>query len=471
MLQCASHNPASSAPRVIDVANPLSLSLSLFIYLLICLPLCLTFSHDNVTWTTATLVDTYLDLNHTDRIVSFLPLSHIAAQIIDVHAPIHVGACTYFAQPDALKGSLTVSLGDVRPTFFFGVPRVWEKIQEKMVELGRESPAVLRWLSGWAKAKGRRQAELAQFGASGGSPWCIGCANMFLKKIKEKLGLGDCRACFTGAAPISADTLWYFGSLGIPIYEVFGQSECTGPQTVATSAQWRVGTTGRPMAGTESRIFPDGELCYRGRHIFMGYMYMEQETRDAIDEDGFLHSGDIAEFDDDNDPRVRRGPAGFMRITGRKKELIIGSGGENVAPVLIENAMKAAMLAASNVMVVGDRRKYLVQLVSLKTVPDAATGAPTDLLAADALHEGKNIGSRATTVSEAAACPLWKAYLDRGLAAGNKGAISNAQVVQKWGLLPKDFCEADGTLTPTLKLKRKQACQRDAALIESLYAE
>jgi long-subunit acyl-CoA synthetase (AMP-forming) len=133
--------------------------------------------------------------------------------------------------------------------------------------------------------------------------------------------------------------------------------------------------------------------------------------------------------------------------------------------------MKAAMLAASNVMVVGDRRKYLVQLVSLKTVPDAATGAPTERLAADALHEGKNIGSAATTVPEAAACPLWKAYLDQGLSAGNKSAISNAQLVQKWGLLPRDLCEADGTLTPTLKLKRKQACEQHAALIDSLYAE
>ena len=426
-------------------------------------------SHDNVTWTTSVLADNYLDLNHTDRIVSFLPLSHIAAQIIDIHVPILVGACTYFAQPDALKGSLTASLNDARPTFFFGVPRVWEKIQEKMVELGRSNPKIMQMLSGWAKKKGLQKAEMAQFGASGENPWCFGCANILLRKIKEKLGLGDCKMCFTGAAPISKDTLWYFASLGIPIYEVFGQSECTGPQTVATSDQWKVGTTGRPLVGTESRIFLDGELGYRGRHIFMGYMYMEQETRDTIDADGFLHSGDVAVFDNDADKRIRKGPAGFMTITGRKKELIITAGGENIPPVLIENAMKSAMLAVSNVMCIGDERKFLTMLVSIKTTADA-TGAPTATLAADALFEGKRIGSSAKTLAEAAVDPLWREYFDTGMRAGNSAATSKAQHVQKWVLLPEDFSEAGGTLTPTLKLKRREAGSRYTELIEGMYA-
>ena len=142
--------------------------------------------------------------------------------------------------------------------------------------------------------------------------------------------------CFTAAAPIAPETISYFASLNLPVFEVFGQSECTGPHTVSCKSEWKIGTCGRPMLGTESMIAPGtGELCYRGRHIFMGYMYMEKETRETIDEHGYLHSGDVAEFDSCSKEGVT-GPSGFMRITGRIKELIITAGGENVPPVLIE---------------------------------------------------------------------------------------------------------------------------------------
>jgi long-chain-fatty-acid--CoA ligase ACSBG len=314
------------------------------------------------------------------------------------------------------------------------------------------------------------KAKRQQYGAGGGAPMCYGCANaIVLSKIKEALGLSECRGCFVGAAPISQDCLWYFASLDIPIYEVFGQSECSGPHTIADPNHWKVGTCGRGMVGTESKIAEDGELCYRGRHIFMGYMYMEQQTRDTIDSEGFLHSGDVAEFDDDNDPRVLNGPSGFMRITGRKKELIITAGGENIPPVLIETEMKTSMLALSNCMVIGDQRKYLTMLVSFKTNVDPATGEPTNVLAADALYEGRRIGSTATTVEEATKDPLWAKYLEDGRKAGNTATTSNAQVVQKLAVLPRDFSLGDGTLTPTMKLKRNVAAKMYAELIETMY--
>lgn len=178
-------------------------------------------SHDNVTWTTAVLADNYLHLDCEDRLISYLPLSHIAAQLIDVHVPMYIGGCTYFAQPDCMKGSLTKSMQDVHPTFFFGVPRVWEKIQEKLVALGRESTGIKKALGSWAKGLALDKAQRAQYGAAGGQSPCYGCANtVVLSKIHSALGLGSCKACFTGAAPISADTLWYFSSLGLPIYEV-----------------------------------------------------------------------------------------------------------------------------------------------------------------------------------------------------------------------------------------------------------
>jgi long-chain-fatty-acid--CoA ligase ACSBG len=302
-------------------------------------PKAVMISHDNITWTTANIMEGgYMDLNHEDRVVSYLPLSHIAAQIIDVHAMMNLGGQTYFAQPDALKGSLGETLRSVKPTFFFGVPRVWEKIQESIVAIGRENTSVAKtWLVGWAKGRATAKTEMAQYPPKDGVPSFYGCANsIILSKIKEKLGLEESKACFTAAAPISTETLNYFGSLDIPVYEVFGQSECTGPHTFSAACAWKIGTCGRPIQGSTSIIDGNtGELCYTGRHIFMGYMYNPEDTTKTVDDQGFLHSGDVAAFDADDHPDVPS-PSGFMRITGRIKELIITAGGENIPPVLIE---------------------------------------------------------------------------------------------------------------------------------------
>jgi long-chain-fatty-acid--CoA ligase ACSBG len=181
----------------------------------------------------------------------------------------------------------------------------------------------------------------------------------------------------------------YFASIDLPILELFGQSECTGPHTVNTPTAWKIGTCGRPLPGTESKIDPDtGEICYRGRHIFMGYMYMDDKTKETIDSEGWLHSGDVAAFDDDNDPNIPA-PSGFMSITGRIKELIITAGGENIPPVMIENEFKLAMPALSNCMVIGDKRKYLTICLCLLVDIDVDTGMPTEKLAGEALETSK----------------------------------------------------------------------------------
>lgn len=434
-------------------------------------PKAVMISHDNITWTARNMVDHYMDLNHTERLVSYLPLSHIAAQLLDIYCMITVGGCTYFAQPDALKGSLTVTLRDVEPTVFFGVPRVWEKIQEKMVQIGRETRGIAKSLGAWAKNCGAEKTRMNQYGNGGGAPFGYGCANaIVLTKIKKALGLHKVKGCFTAAAPIAPDVLYYFGSLDIPVFEVFGQSECTGPHTVSFTHCWKIGTCGRPMKGTESMLVPEnGELCYRGRHIFMGYMYMPDKTAETIDEEGWLHSGDVSEFDNDNDADIPV-PSGFMKITGRIKELIITAGGENIPPVLIENEMKAAMVAISNVMVIGDQRKFLSMVVSLKCELDGETGMPLDKLAADSLFVAKQIGSTATTYTEAKACPKFKEYVDQGMKTGNSKSTSNAQIIQKWIWLPEDFSEKAGDLTPTLKLKRSVVVKKYAELIDSIYA-
>jgi len=433
-------------------------------------PKAVMISHDNVTWTTRLMVE-HLGLNHEERVLSYLPLSHIAAQLLDIHAPLSLGCKVYFAQPDALKGSLTNSLKDMEPTFFFGVPRVWEKIQEKMAAMGRETVGLKKTLSTWAKSKGTEKNKRAQFGAGGGAPCGYGLAKtIVLSKIRNALGLGKCRSCFTGAAPISDDCINYFASLDIPIYEIFGQSECTGPHTMSMAGEWKVGSCGRPIDGSQTMIAPGTkELCYKGRHIFMGYMYMEEKTRETIDEQGYLHSGDVAEFDENNKKDVPA-PSGFMHITGRIKELIITAGGENIPPVLIEDAMKSEMLALSNCMVIGDKQKYLTMLITVKCVMDLETSESTEDLAPDALFVGKELGSTATTITELVADPLWTAYFEKGMKAANTKSESRAQIVQKYKILTSDFSEKAGDLTPTLKLKRSVVVEKNQEHIKALYA-
>ena len=432
-------------------------------------------SHDNLTWTTRLLVEDVIDIHHKDRIVSYLPLSHIAAQILDMHGPALAGGQTYFAQKtDLSKGTIVDTLVDVQPTIFFGVPRVWEKFQEKMVAVGRSVNWALQKISAWAKGIGARKTEMNQFGADGGAPCCYGTANsLVFSKIKEKLGFTQVKAAFTAAAPISESTLRYFGSIDIPVYEVFGQSECTGPHTVSKEGMWKIGTCGRPIPGSLSKIDKDtGEIRYKGRHIFMGYMFMDDQTAETFDEDGYLRSGDQGSFDDDNHPQVPA-PSGFMRITGRIKELIIGAGGENVAPCPIEDCMKTTMPAISNSVVVGDRQKFLAMLITLKLVPGADGVTPTNKLDKNALHEGNLIGSTATTVEEVIKCPKWKKYFDDGIDKANATAVSNAQRVAKgmWKILSDDFTEAKGELTPTQKLKRNVVVQHYEADIAEVYGK
>jgi long-chain-fatty-acid--CoA ligase ACSBG len=425
-------------------------------------------THDNLTWTARAAMEWFGEIRYGDEhSVSYLPLSHIAAQMLDIHAPYICGGCVWFARPDALKGTLGETLRAVRPTLFLGVPRVWEKIEEKMRAMGAAAQGgfLKKALVDWCKSIGLAAYYNRQAGLE--APWGHYLADtLVFSKVKAALGLDRCRHCATGAAPISKETLEYFGSLGIDVFELYGMSECTGPQTVSRAGDNKIGFTGKSMTGTELVIRnPDeggnGEVCFRGRHVFAGYLKNPQATAEAIDAEGFLHSGDIGRVDAD----------GFLAITGRIKELIITAGGENIPPVIIEDAMKAELgpLGVANVMVIGDKRKFLSMLIAFRSTisPD---GTPTSELDPAAVAALAAVGAKAKTPAEARSDPAVKAAIDAAVQAGNKRATSNAQRIAKWFIADREFSVPGKELTETQKIKRKVVAEIYAQQIEQVYA-
>ncbi|KAJ8575259.1 hypothetical protein ON010_g3959 [Phytophthora cinnamomi] len=421
-------------------------------------------SHDNLTWVTAAALNAHPEGREAKRGVSFLPLSHSAAQLLDIHVPLVIGSEVYFAGPDALRGDLLATLQEVRPHIFCGVPRVWEKMMDALKDkLGSAPEGVKKSLLMWAMERSATYLDQTQYGATpSGFGLRYSIADyLVLRKIRHALGLDECTTFLTGAAPTSLEVMRFFQSLNIQLYELYGQTESTGPLTFSMPGKWKLGSVGPPLEGTQTRIdLTTGEIQYTGRHVFMGYLHDEEATKKTVDDDGWLYSGDIGELDQD----------GYLFITGRLKELIITSGGENIPPVLIENEIKTELSALSNVMVIGEKRNYLTFLCSLRVEPDVVTGAPTDKLDKVALGVAKEIGSEAATVSEAQACEKYHKYISDGMARANTRAASRAQYVQKFVILPRDFSIDGNELTATMKVKRSVVEKMYTQEIEKMYS-
>ncbi|KAM5193091.1 long-chain-fatty-acid--CoA ligase ACSBG2 isoform 2-T2 [Mantella aurantiaca] len=428
-------------------------------------------SHDNITWTAAAAgkVVRLREANDLQEIVvSYLPLSHIAAQMIDIWLTMKYGGATYFAQPDALKGSLANTLREVRPTAFMGVPRVWEKMQEKMKAVGAKSSTIKRKVASWAKGVGL-ETNLKRMNGASPQPMKYHVAKkLVFKKVRKALGLDRCSKCYTGAAPITKDTLEFFLSLNIPVYELYGMSESSGPHTISLPDAFRITSCGKVISGCRTKIYqPDsdgsGEILFWGRHVFMGYLNMEEKTKESLNEEGWLHSGDLGKHDD----------KGFLFITGRIKELIITAGGENIPPVPIEDAIKEQIPIISNAMVIGDKKKFLAMLLTLKCNVNPDSGEPEDDLTPEAIEFCQKLGSQSTKVSDIAGHKDKLVYsaIQEGVNAVNEKSTSNAQKVQKWLILDKDFSIAGGELGPTMKLKRPVVSKMYKDQIDGFYLD
>ncbi|XP_076751867.1 acyl-CoA synthetase bubblegum family member 1 isoform X2 [Xylocopa sonorina] len=420
-------------------------------------------SHDNVIHD-ARLIATIFNFKPDYRVISYLPLSHVAAQVVDIYLSLYGGISLYFADKNALKGTLINTMHEVRPTAFLGVPRVWEKIYEKMQTVARNNGTVKTWISSWAKSKALHY-NLNKLNGISYESWGYTFAKwLIFGKVKSALGLDECHTCVTAAAPMGVEIKQYFLSLDIPILEAYGMSECSGAH--ALSKSYKLGSVGLPIPGFSTKLHNqdstgEGEICMRGRHVFMGYLNDPEKTAEVFDDEGWLHSGDLGKFDSN----------GYLYVTGRIKELIITAGGENIPPVLIEQLVLTELPALSNAILIGDKRKYLTMLVTLKTEMDSNTGDPKDQFTIETLNWLKSIGSKSKSVSEVLQThdPLVYEAIDKAIARANSKAISNAQRIQKFRILPHDFSIGTGELGATLKVKRNAVYAMYKDLIEDMY--
>ena len=399
-------------------------------------------THGNVMETVRSLTSV-VSIDRNDRFLSFLPLSHIAERVTSHFGQIVAGGETWFARalttvPDDLR--------DCRPTVFFAVPRVWEKFRDAIeVRLERQPEAVQHTFARYVElglevvAHRERGAPLSTVDRLR----YLGLDQTIGSLLRRQLGLDKARILVSGAAPIHEDLLRWFQAIGLDIAEVYGQTEDCGPTTLNPPDAIRIGTVGPPLPGVDVRIAADGEILVRGPNVCVGYHGKPEATAELIDAEGWMHSGDIGELDDH----------GYVRITGRKKDLIVNAAGKNIAPQSIETALGAEPFI-SNAVVVGDRRPFLVALITLDQANVGAWASEHDRVTdEEALGQDPEVlaevGAAVTRVNE---------------------TRSNVERIKRWHILPGQLTIDSGELTPTLKVKRSVVLERYASLIDELYA-
>jgi long-chain acyl-CoA synthetase len=381
------------------------------------------------------------------RSVSYLPLAHIAERMLSLYLVIYTAGHSYFCRNAATD--LVRVVGEVKPTGFYGVPRVWEKIQAGIgALLTMEQDETKRAAVAAAMETGREYVFSCQYGSTTPDDLAARFAAAdasVLKPIKSLLGLDEAETVVSMAAPLPPETGAFFASLGMKMLDVYGMTETTGAFTTNTPDAFKLGTAGRPVPGIEVKIADDGEICARGPLNTPGYLNLPEQTGALLDAEGWLHTGDIGTIDSD----------GFVSVVDRKKELIITSGGENISPAAVEGALVANALIGQ-ALAFGDRRKFVVALLTL------------DGEVAPAWARARGI--EASSLAELADNPVVVEAVGEAVSAAN-ARLARAQQVKRWQLLPVEWTAESEELTPTLKLKRRVIHEKYADVIDSLYAE
>lgn len=398
--------------------------------------------HANVSWTVECL-RLALDVGERagKRLVSYLPMAHIAERVASHYQMIYLGyevTCC----PDATQ--FAAYAGEVHPNIMFGVPRVWEKIygaiqaalsadpdKQQKVNEAIEVAAPIQEKMTFGTATDEEKETYAFLDAVAFTP------------IRELVGLDQLDSALTGAAPIPAEILAWFRTIGVPLSELYGLSETSGPGTCDV-LRAKPGSVGRAAPGVEVKLAEDGEVLLRGGNIFRGYLNQPEKTADVMDDDGWFYSGDIGEFDDE----------GYLTIVDRKKELIITAGGKNLSPANLEASLKMIPLVGQ-ACAIGDNRKFVSALVVLD--PDMAPGWAA------------NAGISYDSMSELAAHPEVVATIETGLREAMK-SFNNAESVKRVTILGEEWMPDTELLTPTSKLKRRGIHSTFSAEIEAMYS-
>jgi long-chain acyl-CoA synthetase len=389
---------------------------------------------------------TVLDVSQDDVALSFLPLSHGFERMVSF-IYLFTGVTIVFAESFETLGR---DIAGVRPTVITGVPRVYEKMQSRILEKGQAGSAAKAAVFRWSLKAGLARARAVLRGKPVGPLTAMKAAlgdRLVFSKIREGVG-GRLRLIVSGSAPLSSSVAEFFHAVGLPVIEGYGLTETAPILTVNPPQAPRVGTVGRPLSNVELKIAPDGEILARGPNVMRGYYNKPEATADVL-KDGWFHTGDIGAID----------AAGYLTITDRKKDLLVTSGGKKIAPQPIEAVLKSSPLVAEAV-VLGDRRKYAAALI----VPDFA--ALERRLQGVGRAPGASPQSRADLVKRADVLALYQEIVD----ALNRD-LSQFERIKRIAVLPSEFTVESGELTPTLKVKRKVVGERWREEIEKLYGE
>lgn len=403
----------------------------------------------------------------SDISLHFLPMAHAAERVLGFYGRINNGI------PGAYAGSTATVLSDlseVRPTLFGSVPRIFEKAFAKIHGEVERKPPVVRRIFAWADQVGRRRSSHIVDGRAVPPLLALQyriAERLVFEKIRAAFG-GRVRLMITGAAPTAHEILGFFWGAGLPIYEAYGMTESTVITHVNREGAVRLGTVGRVIPPTTCRIAKDGEVLVAGPWVFQGY-YKDEEATQSTVIDGWLHTGDIGEIDDD----------GYLRITDRKKHLIITAGGKNLAPANIERALKGEDPLISQVHAHGDRRKFVSAIVTPSPIETLEWGGARAMVTREEIEErqreilenpaGRSAGLNAT-MEKIVANPEFRERIKQAVARGNAN-LAAVERVRKFILLERDFSQEEGELTPTLKLKRKAIEEKFAPMLDRLYEE
>jgi long-chain acyl-CoA synthetase len=389
--------------------------------------------------------DEVIPFPNDGRVVSWLPMAHIAERACSHYLPIMLGFTTTCC-PDPRQ--VVAYMPEVRPSWFFAVPRIWEKLKAA-IEAGieAEQDEERKQATKWALDVGLRKVKAEQAGEELSRELADEYAKadqLVLSKIRERLGLDQAESVNVGAAPTPREVIEFFHAIGVPLAELWGLSETCGSGTVNPPERIKIGTVGPASPGVEVKLAGDGEVLVRGGVVMAGYRNQPEKTKEAIDDEGWFHTGDIGDFDED----------GYLKIVDRKKELIISAAGKNMSPANIEAKVKASSPLIGQAIAIGDARPYNVALITLD--PDVAPSF--------AQQHGISDTSAAGLAGEQAVLD----EVQKGLDGANE-QLARVEQIKKCKVLPTDWEPGGDELTPTMKLKRKPIAEKYAKEIEELY--